>query len=54
MLVGAVAATPAVAGKRLKTKSATDTVGLNERGSATAACKRGTKAVSGVGRLCRW
>jgi hypothetical protein len=43
----AAAPTGALAGKKLKTSSATTTVGTQENGSATAACKRGTKAVSG-------
>jgi hypothetical protein len=37
----------ALGGKKLKTKSATTTVAADENGSATATCKRGTKAVSG-------
>jgi hypothetical protein len=43
----AIAGTTALAGKGLKTKSETVEVDPGENGSATATCKRGTKAVSG-------
>jgi hypothetical protein len=42
-----VGGTAALAGKRLKTRSDTTTVAVDENGSVTATCKRGTKAVSG-------
>jgi hypothetical protein len=47
LLLAVIVASGALAGPRLKTKSATADAGLNERGTATATCKRGTKAVSG-------
>jgi hypothetical protein len=43
----ALGATGAIAGQKLKTKSATAEADFEERASATATCKRGTKAVSG-------
>jgi hypothetical protein len=45
--VVAFAGATALAGKGLKTKSATESIDPGENGSATAKCKRGTKAVSG-------
>jgi hypothetical protein len=46
LALAGIAAT-AGAGKKLKTRIAKTTVEVDENGAATAACKRGTKAVSG-------
>jgi hypothetical protein len=45
--LAAAAATSALAGKSLKTKSKTDAASSAEYAEATAKCKRGTRAVSG-------
>jgi hypothetical protein len=47
LLTLAVVTGSAVAGNRLKTKSATEAVGVDDNGSSHARCKRGTNAVSG-------